>query len=106
VSDGTFSRAPWLLDPLLNTWVGQVGAVMMTYATLGWELLFVPLVCWPRTRIATLVVGLGFHLGIFLSLSVGMFGPASIWGYQAFLWNRWPPIPGRARYPGRQEDPP
>jgi hypothetical protein len=89
LSDGTFNRAPWLFDPVLFTGVGQAGAAVTTVATLLWELLFVPLVLVRRTRAATLLVGVVLHLGIFLTMSVGMFGPASVWGYQAFLWDRW-----------------
>ncbi len=101
LSDGNFNRAPWLYDPLLYSWPGQVWAAVTTYLTLGWELLFVPMVIWPRTRTAALVLGVGLHLGILATMSVGVFGPASVWGYQAFLWDRWP-RPGPAHPAGRR----
>jgi hypothetical protein len=100
LGDGTFNRAPWLIDPLLYTTVGQAAAYVVTLLTLVWELLFVPLVLWRRTRAVGLVVGIVLHLGIFLTMSVGMFGPASVWGYQAFWWDRWP-WRGRASAGGR-----
>ena len=75
---------------MLYTTVGQAAAYVATITTLLWELLFVPLVMWRRSRPIALAVGVVLHLGIFLTMSVGMFGPASVWGYQAFWWDRWP----------------
>lgn len=91
VSDGNFSRAPWLLDPLLQTALGWPISAVLVVATLVFEAGFVPLVLWPTTRRATLIAGALLHAGIFVTMSVGMFGPASVWGYQAFLSDRWPP---------------
>ena len=38
-----------------------------------------------RAITAGLAAGVALHTGIFFTLSVGMFGPASVWGYQALL---------------------
>ncbi len=45
----------------------------LTYFTLFWEIGFTPLVLWRRTRYWTLWIGVGFHLGIWLTLEVGWF---------------------------------
>ena len=89
MSEGTFSRAPWLFDPVLQTRAGQAIAAALTWVTLGWEILFPALVVWRRTRGAALWAGVGLHVGIFFTMSVGIFGPASVWGYQAFAVDRW-----------------
>jgi len=89
MSEGTFSRAPWFFDPLLQTAPGRAATMALTYVTLGWEVLFLPLVAWRRSRAATLAFGVVLHAGIFLTMSVGVFGPASVWAYQAFFAERW-----------------
>lgn len=89
MSEGTFSRAPWLLDPVVQSDVGLAATMALTWLTLGWELGFPVLVAFRRTRLGALVAGVCLHLGIFFTMSVGMFGPASVWGYQAFLADRW-----------------
>jgi hypothetical protein len=88
MSEATFSRAPWLLDPILQTAAAQYALMGLTWATLAWEVFFPALVLWRRTRLAGLVAGVGLHMGIFFTMSVGIFGPASVWGYQAFLADR------------------
>lgn len=89
ISDGGFSRAPWLFDPLLQTWAGQALAALSTWITLVFEVAFLPGVLWRRTRWLTLGIGAAMHLGILVTLSVGVFGPASVWGYQTFgPWSR------------------
>lgn len=45
-----------------------------TYLAVWWEVLFIPLVMYKRTRLWTLLFGILFHLGIFLTLEVGWFG--------------------------------
>jgi len=89
MSEGTFNRAPWVLDPLIQSDVGLAALMGLTWLTLGWELVFPALVAFKPTRTPGLVAGVFLHLGIFLTMSVGMFGPASVWGYQAFLAERW-----------------
>ncbi|MBX2797700.1 MAG: HTTM domain-containing protein [Myxococcales bacterium] len=88
IADATFSRAPWLLDPVLRSPLGHPLSALLSWATVIWELAFVPGVLWRRTRAITLWVGVALHAGIFVTLAVGMFGPASVWGYQAFLVDR------------------
>jgi hypothetical protein len=89
MSEGTFSRAPWLLDPWIQSDIGLAVLMGLTWLTLGWELLFPLLVAFKPTRLGGLVAGVCLHVGIFFTMSVGMFGPASVWGYQAFLADRW-----------------
>ena len=93
MSEGSFSRAPWLLDPLLQSDVGLALTMGLTWLTLVWELAFPGLVLWRRSRLWALGVGVCLHVGIFFTMSVGMFGPASVWAYQAFLADRWPRTP-------------
>lgn len=85
LGDGGYSRAPALLDPVMQTTAGQVAAALLTWGTLLWELAFVPLVVFRRTRPLALVCGVALHAGILATMSVGMFGPASVWGYLAFF---------------------
>lgn len=94
LSDGHFNRFPALIDPLMATDAGLWASAFLVVATLIFEAGFLPLVAWRRTRVATLLAGVALHLGIFVTMSVGMFGPASVWGYQAFLADRWPPRGG------------
>lgn len=84
LGDGGYSRAPAILDPLMQTAPGQVAAALLTWGTLIWELLFVPLVWFRRTRTFGLLCGVALHAGILATMSVGLFGPASVWGYLAF----------------------
>jgi hypothetical protein len=87
VSEANFSRAPWLFDPLLQGPAGWALSAVLVAFTLIFEIGFVPLVLHPRTRKATLAAGAALHAGIFATMSVGMFGPASVWGYQAFAFD-------------------
>ncbi len=88
VLDGSFNRMPDLLDPILRSGLGPWLSVLLVTFTLVFEVGFAPLVAWSRTRNATLVAGVVLHMGIFLTMSVGMFQPASLWGYQAFIGRR------------------
>jgi len=85
MSDAGYSRASWLYDPLLQTTVGVWLTGLLTYFTLVFELGFGPAILWKRTRPLAVAAGVALHTGIFFTLSVGMFGPASVWGYQALL---------------------
>lgn len=89
ISDGGFSRAPWLLDPIVQHAVARPFLRLLDLVTLIFEIGFGPLVLWSRTRTATLIAGVLLHGGIFLTMAVGLFGPASVWGYQALApWAR------------------
>ncbi len=59
----SFAEVPWPL------WV----TMPMTYGALAFELSFVVLVAWSRTRRATLLAGMAFHLAIVAVLEVGWF---------------------------------
>lgn len=63
---------------------------LTTWFTLFWEIGFPVLVLWPRTRLATLWIGVLFHLGIGLTLRVGPFGFYMICLYLPLVpWERW-----------------
>lgn len=85
LSDASYARAPVLMDQLLAhdvvLWVSKAG----TWITLVWEVGFVPLVLWRRTRWLTLGLGVLFHLGIAGTMSVAMFSPVAVWGYLAWV---------------------
>lgn len=89
VLDGAFNRAPWLLDAVVLSRPGLWAGALLVAFTLVFEVGFGPLVLWRRTRPWTLLAGVALHAGIFVTMSVGMFGPASVWGYQAF-YPSWP----------------
>lgn len=89
LSDAGFSRAPWLLDPIVQSSLVRPLLRLADLATLVFEIGFGPLVLWSRTRNGTLLAGVALHGGIFLTMAVGLFGPASVWGYQALApWAR------------------
>lgn len=73
------------LDLPLPLWV----TASLTYATLVFEVFFVPLVLWRKTRLPTLVVGVLFHLGIYAVVEVGWFSFYSIAFYAAWLSDTW-----------------
>jgi hypothetical protein len=57
--------------------------------TLVWELGFPILAILPGTRVATLVLGVVFHLGTFITLEVGHFALYAIACYAMFVpWER------------------
>lgn len=85
LSDLGYSRAPALADAALAIPAVRLAARVATWATLGWELAFVPLVLWRRTRWIALGIGLLVHGGIWLSMSVGIFSWAAMWGYLAWI---------------------
>ena len=79
-----FSATPlneWLTDwPLF-----VIGA---TYFTLAWELLFPLLVWWRPCRTAVLLLGVSFHLGIYLLLRIEDFSWIMIGSYAVFYTDR------------------
>lgn len=94
IGTGGFSRAPAVLDPLIQSGLVQPLLSLLDWATLIFEVAFGPLVIIRRTRVPTLWAGGLLHAGIFMTMAVGLFGPASVWGYQAFLpWTRQAPRP-------------
>jgi hypothetical protein len=85
LGNGDFQRFPHRLDPLLALPAVRALAAGATWATLAWELAFPLLVLHPRTRRPALLAGLVVHGGIWLTMRVGAFTPAILWGYLAFL---------------------
>jgi hypothetical protein len=65
----------------LPLWMTQI----MTWVTLCWELLFLPLVWYRPTRKWVLMTGICFHLGIVLLIEVGWFGFYTLCYYAAFV---------------------
>lgn len=85
LSDANYSRFTGAMDTLLATGAGQLVATTSSYVTLGWEVLFAPLVLWRRTRWWALGFGVLVHVGIFTTMSVGIFSLISVWGYLAWV---------------------
>lgn len=61
----------------------------LTYLVLAWEVLFVPLVVWRRTRRLALGFGVVFHLVSFLVLELGWFGFYVLAWYCAWIPDAW-----------------
>lgn len=63
---------------------------LLTWAVLAWEVGF-PLLVWQRrTRTAALVVGVLFHLGIGVTMEVGLFSPYMLCLYLPVVsWEAW-----------------
>ena len=79
----------WSLYPAqaarLPDWLHRLSAQV----TLAWELGFPLLAALRRTRAATLVLGVGFHLGTLFTLEVGFFALYSVACYAPFApWER------------------
>ena len=85
MSAGQYQRFPALLEPLLQSSLGQDIMWLATYLTLAWESGFGLLVLWRRTRYLALFIGVLVHGGIALTLMVGAFSFIMLWGYLAFL---------------------
>lgn len=89
LSNEYYARAPALFDQLLAQRPVQLVTSLATWVTLGWEILFLPLVAWRRTRVPALVVGIVLHAVIWSTMSVGMFSLVMLWAYLAFLPPDW-----------------
>jgi len=89
LSDGQYTRAPWLLEPLLRSDVFVWFSRVATWITLGWEAAFGLLLLWRPTRRLALVIGLLVHGGIFFNLSVGSFSLIMLWSYQSLVDPAW-----------------
>ncbi|MEZ4317145.1 MAG: HTTM domain-containing protein [Myxococcota bacterium] len=87
--DVSYSRWPELMDGLVQYAPVRWAGVGLAWATLVFEVGFLPLIAWRRTRIPTLIAGLLLHAGIWGTLSVGIFSWASVWGYLVFLDPGW-----------------
>ncbi len=61
----------------------------LSYLVLAWEVLFVPLVIWPRSRRFALGFGLVFHLVSFVALEIGWFPFYILAWYCAWLPDEW-----------------
>lgn len=81
----------------LPFWITRI----MTYVSVGWEVLFTPLVLFRWTRKWVLWFGVAFHLGIWLTLEVGWFSFYTLSLYGVWVpctfWRRWRPMtpPGK-----------
>lgn len=85
----TFQRFPALTEALLASGAVQGMLRWSTWVTLGWELAFVVLVLFPRSRTWALLAGVAIHIGIATTMMVGTFSFAMMWGYLAFLPPDW-----------------
>lgn len=75
-----FHRFPWQLPVTAEPMVA-----LMTWGTLLFELCFPVLVWFRATRVPTLLIGVGLHLGLWLTLELGPFSFVMIASYIAFL---------------------
>lgn len=74
-------------------------AQILTLTVLTWELTFPILAFWRYTRVLALIFGVGFHLGIGLSMDLGFFVPYALCIYLPLLpwekvadWGRRDPV--------------
>jgi hypothetical protein len=70
-----------LFPPLLLRFLG--------WSVVGFELLFIPLYAWRRTRAATLLVGIALHIGIGLLYPIPIFSGLMIAAYCGLLPDSW-----------------
>ena len=75
-----YRRFPFELPVSVDTLV-----TALTYGTLFWELAFVPLVLFRRTRPVALAAGVLIHLGMLLTIEIGPFHVVMLASYLAFL---------------------
>lgn len=80
LQENVFHRYQNLLPPSLD-WTITV----LTYTTLFWELGFAVLILLKPTRVFALLLGLGMHLGMLLTIEVGAFSYVMIASYAVFL---------------------
>jgi hypothetical protein len=84
LNDLLLARVSYALVPV-PLWV----TLPLTYLVLTWEVLFVPLVLWRRTRRLALGFGVVFHLVSFLVLELGWFGFYVLGWYCAWIPDEW-----------------
>jgi len=75
-----FHRIPWTIPPSAVPFLA-----ILAWGTLFFELLFPVLVFFRRTRMATLVAGIGLHLGLWATLELGPFSWIMLASYIAFV---------------------
>jgi hypothetical protein len=75
-----FHRIPWTIPPSAAPFLA-----MLAWGTLFFELLFPVLVFFKRTRTATLVAGIGLHVGLWATLELGPFSWVILASYISFL---------------------
>lgn len=85
LGDLTLVRLPFHQWPL-PFWLSKV----MTWLVLFWEVSF-PVLVWHRcTRWLALVIGVGFHCGILITMEIGWFAPYMLCLYLPLIpWERW-----------------
>jgi hypothetical protein len=59
------------------------------YLSLIWEVFFIALVLYPKSRFWALLFGIGFHMVVYLSLEVGWFSFYSIALYPVWINSKW-----------------
>lgn len=97
LSDPRWTRFPTEL--LVGTSAGQLFLRLSTWGTLVLEYALPVLLFWPRTRRGAILVGVALHLGIWLSMRVGLFTPVVLMSYLAF-WDG--DLPGARWYRRRK----
>ena len=75
-----FHRIPWTIPPAAAPFLA-----ILAWGTLAFELLFPILVSIRATRTATLIAGIGLHLGLWATLELGPFSWVMVASYIAFV---------------------
>ncbi len=87
LNDVTMARVAWPENPL-PVWA----AVALSYFSVGWEILFTPLIFFRWTRRWMLWLGVLFHIGIYMMIEVGWFSFYTLSLYGAWIggefWDR------------------
>lgn len=84
-----------LLDPIMTRWPATHFhlplwiTAPLTWSTIAFEVLFPLLVFWRRTRYWTLLFGVAFHLGIYLTVEVGWFSFYTLCMYGVWVPQHW-----------------
>lgn len=99
LNDITMTRWSYAQLPL-PLWMTAIG----TWLSVGWEVLFTPLVLFRRTRKWALWFGVVFHIAIWLTIEVGWFSFYTLSLYGVWIpdrfWQRWT----RSHNPTRYDD--
>jgi hypothetical protein len=84
MADLTLSRVSFVRLP-----TPDVATQILTWVVLAWELSFPLLVLWRQTRTAALLLGVAFHVGIGLTMELGVFAPYMLCLYAPLVpWER------------------
>ena len=85
----TAHELSWSTAPGLSLWLPVWCHKLLSWFTLVWELGFPVLALLPGTRVATLALGVCFHVLTLFTLEVGHFATYAVAAYAVFVpWER------------------